>query len=356
VGNFKILEVVSGFGLGGAEKALIARMKYLPPKFQQLVLNVRPEIDGFKPIIEFNEYRIESSGFRRLIEIHKFLSSSVFDVVIVRTPLDAIRFGFLKSIQRDRKFKLVFEAHSNFLTKRRGLALIIGALLHWNARKIDLVISVSDDVSNGPLCDGQRNVERIYLGSDLEFVDSNAATNAWPHLLFVGRLVDLKRPIWLLERIRNLAEEISLPEPTLTMVGSGPLESAAREFIYANNLTSIVRFVGGQSDVSPYFMAATHLVSCSTNEGLPLTFFEAKLAGLIIVATPSGGGSEIFDEEDLELGSFEGREFELALLDILKSAPPSPELRHAIQEKSKWMSAREGAIRYYALISRLLSN
>ena len=354
--EYRILEVVSGFGLGGAERALAARMKYLPTQFQQTVLNVRPEIDAFKPLTKFTERKIERVGYRRFFEIRKFLASENFDIIIVRTPLDAIRFSFLKALNRNPAFMLVFEAHSNFLTKRRGLAFIIGALLRWNSRNIDLIVSVSENVSRGPLCIGQRRVEKVYLGSDLVFGGDELIYPKVPHLLFVGRLVDLKRPIWLLERIRSLSQSNSLPKPTLTMVGSGTLEIYVSEFIRVNNLEDVVHFVGEKTDVSPYFKIATHLISCSTNEGLPLTFFEAKLAGLAILATPSGGGSEIFDAGDLELKSFDEAEFESALLDILKSPPPSLESRHAIQDSSKWMSAQEGAKRYYSLVSRLLSS
>jgi glycosyltransferase involved in cell wall biosynthesis len=356
VADFKILEVVSGFGLGGAEKALAARMKYLPPEFEHMILNVRPEIDRFNPQVRFAEHKITSGGINRIMEIRKFLISKHFDLVIVRTPLDAIRFGFLKRLIRNQTFKLVFEAHSNFLTTRRGFAFILGSLLRWNSRNIDLVVSVSDNVSKGPLCTGQRCVEKVYLGSDLDFKNTGVVHSDVPHLLFVGRLVDLKRPIWLLERIRNLSRANSLPIPTLTMVGFGPLEVAVREFIRSNDLEGTVRFIGGQDDVLPYFKMATHLVSCSTNEGLPLTFFEAKLSGLAILATPSGGGSEIFGDEDLELTSFDESEFEIALLNILSSTPPSLESRRAIRERSKWMSAEEGSRRYYSLISRLLSS
>jgi glycosyltransferase involved in cell wall biosynthesis len=189
----------------------------------------------------------------------------------------------------------------------------------------------------------------------LDFFDSPFNLPKSPHLLFVGRLVALKRPVWLLERIRNVREKVQLPEPTLTIVGSGNLERELIEFIEAYELEKYVNYVGSQEDVTPYFAAATHLISCSTNEGLPLTFFEAKLAGLEILSTPSGGGSEIFGEEDVELKSFDEVEFESALMQILTSPTPTLEKRKLIQAKSKWMNSEDGAKRYYSAISDLLS-
>ena len=353
--RYRILEVVSGFGLGGAEKAFSERMKYPPHGFDHAVLNVRPEIDAFSPKTDFIEHKIPEKGFRRLIGIGKFLSEQQFNLWIVRTPVDAIRFSMFKTFLRKSSCKLVFEAHSNFVSHKPIIGFFLGMLLKLSSSKIDLVIPVSEDVGKGPLCEGQRNVRRIYLGSHLELSDSSIGVKQTPHLLFVGRLVELKRPIWLLQRIQNLRDKIQLPEPTLTVVGQGELERELIEFIEVNKLEKYVTYVGPKEDVAPYFAAATHLVSCSTNEGLPLTFFEAKLAGLSILSTPSGGGSEIFDQEDIELKSFGEAEFESALMNILISQPPTLEQRNSIRSKSQWMNSEDGAKRYYSAISDLLS-
>lgn len=349
--KYRILEVVSGFGLGGAEKALSERVKYLPASFNQFVLNVRPEIDAFNPHGDYIHHKIHKKGLKRIVDIGKFLYKHHFDLWIVRTPVDAIRFSVFKAVLRKSSCKLVFEAHSNFVSKKPIIGLILGRLLRLSASKIDLVIPVSENVGNGPLCRGQRNVKRIYLGSRLEFFDSSINLPKAPHLLFVGRLVEVKRPIWLLERIHNLRKTVRLSEPTLTIVGSGNLEGELIQFLETHDLKKYVNYVGSQENVTPYFAAATHLISCSTNEGLPLTFFEAKLAGLSILSTPSGGGSEIFDEEDIELKSFDEVEFETALTQILTSPPPTLEKRKLIQAKSKWMNSEEGAKLYYSLLS-----
>jgi glycosyltransferase involved in cell wall biosynthesis len=355
VRKIRLLEIVSGFGLGGAEKALAARMRYLPAMFEQTVLNVRPEIDAFQPDSEYKEIRVFRRGIRGLLQIRRFLKNHYFDVIIVRTPLDAIRFGFMKKFYGKNEFKLVFEAHSNFLTKRFGFQFVLGVFLRWNFRNIDLVIAVSDNVIRGPLCLGHRNVHKVYLGSKIDNLELGNNPTRSPHLLFVGRLVDLKRPVWLLERILNLSNKLSLSQPTLTIVGSGPLETTVRRFIQINNLEKVISYVGSVNNVSNYYASATHLVSCSTNEGLPLTFFEAKLAGLSILATPSGGGAEIFDAQDQELMSFDEAEFEDALIKILSAPSPTLAMRRSIQANSSWMSTEHCAKQYYALLTRLVS-
>ena len=353
--RYHLLEVVSGLGMGGAEKALLARMNYLPDGFDQTVLNVRPELDVLTVGMEISHHKITRKGVFRFIGIVRFLHENSFDAIIVRTPLDAVRFGVIRLVFKEKCPKIVFEAHSNYVSKKFWTKYALTFLLKIASKQFALVIAVSESVKNGPLCKNCDTVHVVYLGSQIKAPSPNSPSHNLPSLLFVGRLVDLKRPIWLLERIASLNSKIYLPHPTLTIVGTGPLEVEVKEFIRVHQLETIVNFVGIQIDVSSFYAAATHLVSCSTNEGLPLTFFEAKLSGLSILATPSGGGSEIFSSEDLELSTFDSGEFEEALTRILTSSPRPLAIREKIRLRSQWMSVEKSAQRYYALISIMFS-
>ena len=353
--KFHILEVLSGLGMGGAEKAFLGRIKYRPHSLEHSFLNIRPEIDGLASEIQLNIHKIESWGIFRLLETVKFIRGGLFDAVIVRTPLDVVRFALVKLISKKRVPRLIFEAHSNFGTKKFGLNTLLILMIRLISQEIDLTIAVSENVKQSSLCRYQKNVHVVYLGSDLKVSQLSETTSTYPQLLFVSRLIELKRPIWFLERIVSMNAKFELPNAFLTIVGTGPLEDDLKKFIDKNNLQKIVNFVGFQANVAPFYASATHLISCSTNEGLPLTFFEAKLSGLSILATPSGGGSEIFGEEDHELESFDEIEFESALEAILHAPSPSIQARKSIQLKSQWMSAQSGSELYYSLISKLLT-
>jgi glycosyltransferase involved in cell wall biosynthesis len=357
VPKYTILEVVSGLGVGGAEKAMLSRMKWLPVQFTNTILNVRPEIDALTHSETIQQHRVSRRGLLRFLSILFYLFNSNYDVIIVRTPLDAVRFSLCKSILRNKKrLTLVFEAHSNFVSRRPIMNRLLSILLQNCRGQIDLVVAVSENVKKGPLCVNLRNVEVVYLGAELEPYQSAILKSDSPKLLFVGRLVDIKRPIWLLERLRNVGERLSLQESTLTLVGDGPLKQELEMSIEIFGLKGVVDLIGYKENVSRYFDSATHLVSCSTNEGLPLTFYEAKLSGLSIIATPSGGGGEIFGPEDLELSSFDESEFEEALFSVLSSPPPSREMRRSVRSNSRWMRSELCAKRYYFLLSEQLEN
>jgi glycosyltransferase involved in cell wall biosynthesis len=274
VANQRILEVVSGLGVGGAEKALISRMRYTPKTIESEILNLRPEIDALKLEKKVKVHKISKKGIFRFLEIHKFLKVNKYDAIIVRTPVDAIRILIVVNIQRNKRPAIVFEAHNNYITKRLGLILALTFFFHQFAKSLDLTIAVSENVKTGPQCTNSRNVHVLYLGADLENFSLDSRSLDYSTLLYVGRLVHVKRPIWLLERIVCLKSQVNLVPSTLTIVGSGPLEKEVKAFIQIHGLEGIVNFVGFKSDITPYYASASHLVSCSTNEGLPLTLFQ----------------------------------------------------------------------------------
>ncbi len=354
--NFTILEVVSGLGMGGAEKILIARLKYQPIHFRTLILNIRPEIDELVITSNTSIHKVLSKGISRLIETWIYFRNTQVDVVVVRTPLDAVRFSFLKIVCAKPSVKLVFEVHSNFISTYRWASILLSVSLFILRSQIDIHVAVSMNVSEGPLCRWARIVHIVYCGSEMRVLSSDMQPPNHAKLLFVGRLIPLKRPIWLLQRFQKVCTMISIPDSSLTIVGSGQLEGEVNSYISENKLQQKVTFVGAQEDVTPFYAEATHLVSCSTNEGLPMTFFEAKLAGMYIVATPSGGGIEIMQDEDTALASFDENEFEEALLRILTSPPPSISERRMIQEKCAWMSAEHGSQQFYGVLSALVNN
>jgi glycosyltransferase involved in cell wall biosynthesis len=301
----RIVEVVTGLGMGGAEKALSARLRYASEDIESVIFNHRSKLDQ----IPFSkEIKIVVSSNNFLLMSYKFFElAKTFepDYVIVRTPLDAIRFSFLKSLSKKTRWKLVFEAHSNFITSKNIFNNVLARMLKLSQKSIDLTIAVSENVQVGPLCLFSTESEVLYLGGDIEIGNPNFSDSMHPRLIFLGRLVEIKNPLLLVSAICQIKDKINIPDGFLKIVGEGPLMGSLSSYISDNKLEKIVQLVGYQDDVSRFLLEATHLISVSHNEGLPISFFEAKLAGLRIVSTPSGGGSEIFDKFDYELRSFD---------------------------------------------------
>ena len=351
--GLKVLEVVSGLGMGGAEKALISRLKYKPRGVESRILNIRPQIDSLKPPTYVDLLQNDGNYFQNILFLYKEVRKFSPDVVIVRTPADVIRLAIVNVVFRER-FCFIFEAHSNFVTKKKYLSKIFSLIFRIASSRLSGIIAVSKSVARGPLCKATIPTKVCYLGSDVQFDYLGVKEIENVKFLFIGRMVDIKRPLWLIERFSNLKSTFGLEMGCLTIVGGGPLFSDARELVSRYGLNAYITLTGQQSDVLPYLSQHNYLISCSENEGLPITFFEAKLAGLRIISTPSGGGSEIFDNNDFVTPGFSEYDFEAALALALTDPAPSLIERRATSQLAAWMSAESCSITYYKALFAFL--
>ena len=112
-----------------------------------------------------------------------------------------------------------------------------------------------------------------------------------PTVLFVGRLVEEKDPLNLVESFKLVADK--LPEARFQMVGGGPLQEAVEARVRACGLESRVDLVPGTADVRPWLNRAWVFVLASAMEASPNVIIEAMATGLPVVATRIGGIPEL---------------------------------------------------------------
>jgi glycosyltransferase involved in cell wall biosynthesis len=109
-----------------------------------------------------------------------------------------------------------------------------------------------------------------------------------PHLSAVGRLAREKGFDLLLHALASV--RLHHPDVMLSIVGSGPEESALKAECHALGLDSAVKFTGQIARPWTLFPETTLFVLSSRHEGMPNALLEAAAAGLPIVALPSSGG------------------------------------------------------------------
>jgi len=129
-----------------------------------------------------------------------------------------------------------------------------------------------------------------------------------PAILFVGRLVDGKRPGDVLAAFERLRERA--PEAGLTICGDGPLREELDERVRERGLDESVQFLGHVSyeEMPAVYRAADALVLPSEAEGLPRTVLEAMSTDVPVVTSAldqivgvvDGGG------ETVPVGDVEG--------------------------------------------------
>lgn len=341
--------------MGGAEKSTLTRLKYQPTEFTSQILNLRPHLQGIQNTTNVTEFSLSSNQLVQIFQLWKKIKLEEPDIIIARTPADLIRITVVRALSRRSSWMLVFEAHSRFITEKKALEKPMHLLYRLCTRKVDLTFAVSKSVIGGQLCRNHKNIVLHYLGADLTPSPDMFAPGDHPRLLFVGRLVAVKNPLWLIQILDNINRYRSLPRRFLTVVGDGPLYLAIQELTKRSGLQDIVTLAGVQHDITPFLLSHSHLVSCSLSEGLPITFFEAKLAGMKILTTPSGGGSEILNHFDTLLSDYNQEEFEMEILRILDRGSVSLEERKTICLDSQWMQASLTTARYYEVLKEELS-
>jgi len=104
-------------------------------------------------------------------------------------------------------------------------------------------------------------------------------------VLFVGKLIDIKRPFDFVEAIARLQN--STPRIEGLIVGSGPLESQIRRRIHELKLEDRIKMTGfvNQSEIPQMLWLGDILAMCSEKDPHPLAVSEAMSVGNAIVAS-----------------------------------------------------------------------
>jgi teichuronic acid biosynthesis glycosyltransferase TuaC len=118
-----------------------------------------------------------------------------------------------------------------------------------------------------------------------------------PILLFVGNLVPVKNPEFLLKAFANLPFHERDQSPHLVIIGEGPMRNPLESLAVSLNVAQRTHFIGSQSapQIASWMRRADLLVMTSINEGLPNVILEAQACGLPVVTTDVGGIHEVVD-------------------------------------------------------------
>lgn len=135
----------------------------------------------------------------------------------------------------------------------------------------------------------KKKIPVIYNGIDLSKCQPKAdyTVDGNFKILHIGRFSEQKNHIGLLKAF-NLFH-LNHPESELWLIGDGEKKAEIESYVFENNLTSSVKFLGLQSDVYGYLHDADMFTLPSNYEGIPMTLIEAMGTGLPIVATAVGG-------------------------------------------------------------------
>ncbi|NKE34955.1 glycosyltransferase family 4 protein [Natronococcus sp. JC468] len=217
-------------------------------------------------------YLREESGFN-VVHAHSHLYFSTNLAALKRrlgeTPLAITNHGLYSQTAPEQLFEWYLRTLGRWTFNRADLAFCYTDTDRRRLREIGVRIPV-EVVPNG--VDTERFGPR---GSESERVNAEG-----PTVLFVGRLVEGKRPGDALEAVERVRE--SRPDATLYVCGDGPLRDSLEE-----RAGDGVTFLGHlpYEEMPRVYRSADVLVLPSRTEGVPRTVLEAMAAGVRVVCS-----------------------------------------------------------------------
>lgn len=299
----KILYLVTGLALGGAEKVVVdladqmslrghqVKIAYLTGDILVKPKNKDIEIIGLELTSLLSLYSA-SLRYRTLISKYK-------PDVIHAHMIHANIFARLNRINC-KVPRLLCSAHSsNEGGKIRMLAYYLTNFLS------DFNSNVSQEATQALINKGafnKENLKTVYNGIDLaKFNKSNIVkkeSNNIVEFLAVGRFSPPKDYPNLLRAIALLKQKAEKPFH-LYIAGDGELRPLIESLITSLGLIDTVTLLGKRSDIPDLLNQAHIFILASEHEGLPTVVLEAMACHCYVVATDCGGTAEIMENTGL---------------------------------------------------------
>lgn len=295
----RILFVITGLGVGGAERQVVD----LADKLAQLGHQVRI-------VYLTGEVLVKPSSADVQVE----------PVRMSRTPLGLVRgvLGLRRSIRQFRPDVVHSHmVHANLLARITRLVqpmtrLVCTAhnsneggklrmlLYRYTDFLADLSTNVSEAAVEAFLKLGAAKPGRmvtVYNGIDLTRFHASPVSQAVVtgplKLLAVGRFHPQKDYPSLIEAVDILRHDESCPEFQLEIAGDGPERSQIEEMVESKRLGDCIKLLGVRDDVPDLMQKADIFVLSSAYEGFGLVVAEAMACEKIVVATDCGGVKEV---------------------------------------------------------------
>lgn len=228
-------------------------------------------------------------------KINNYIKSEKFDVLHIQVPYSPAM-GEMVIYSAPKSTAIVGTFH--IVPYNQLLAFgdwLLGKWSFLSLRRFDAMFSVSKAAQ--AVAKRDFNINSVVLPNVLDYKRFKTAkpfkASKQINILFLGRLVERKGCLLLLEAINQIKNDIKLPKFKVTVCGNGPLRSNLEQYVYANELEKLVEFKGfvSETDKPRYYASADISVFPSLGgESFGIVLLEAMSSGRAAVLAGDNDG------------------------------------------------------------------
>jgi len=343
----KILYLITKSEAGGAQTHVCQLSKYFIEKGNQVAIMSYPggwlEQEAKKIGAKFlpNKYFSNSLNPFKFLkaarEIKKIVKKNKPDIIACHSTFA----GLLGRLAIRKKVPTIFTAHGWAFTEgspflRKYLAIILEKIAGKFCSKIICVSNCDKKLAIKYKIVPKQKIVTIHNGVDIKHTKTKLYSDNQTReikIIFVGRLVNPKNPLLLLESFNDLSTELK-NKSQISIIGEGSKRKELEEFIKKNNFKNKIKLLGNlpRERVLKELQQSDIFVLISNWEGFPYTIIEAMNFGLPVIASNVGGINEaIKDDCGILVERGDGQAIKKALEKLLKD----PLLIKEMGEKAK---------------------
>ncbi|KUJ63728.1 hypothetical protein AR687_00640 [Flavobacteriaceae bacterium CRH] len=289
--NIKILQLITGLDVGGAEKVVFDLSRSLKDLGHEVFVIGISDKDNLKYLFEeeninvsiLNVLKTFSSFLRGCKELFVFIKEKDIRIIHVHMA-HALIMALMVKIFRP-KLKIVFTSH-NFNIGSKTRELIVNFSKHF--RDADIIFSASMWKNIY-----KKNAYVIPNGIDVSKYETNVKKNEIFTFLCIGRIEPVKNHKFLVDIAVRLEKEFDFE---IHIVGEGFLKQELIDYIVEKNVKSKFKLLGYRKDINIICNRSHVFILPSLWEGLPISLLEAAASGIPVISTAVGSIPELIDE------------------------------------------------------------
>ena len=281
--KIKILQLITGLGMGGAEKVVLDLSSFInEEKFDCSVVSLGDRIElldsfkfkNIKTKVLFGKNNLYDF-FRLFFNVNSYVKDNSIEIIHAHMTHSLLIASFVKILKPS--LKIVYTSHNlNIGGKHREYIV-------WLLRPLrNLDIVFSEDIlkffykKKQLVIPNGINIEKFNIDIDKPKVFT---------ITSIGRLEYVKNHTFLIDLAYRLKDSMDFK---LQIVGEGEFKDQLKKKTSALNLDKYVEFLGLRNDI-PEILNSSHCFALSSYwEGLPIVLLEAAASKLPIISTPVG--------------------------------------------------------------------